>query len=166
MAKRNVTSFRQVLNIPFKEVDAGRRSIPYLRRTEQQNIRDTELKGAKVGMIQAAPVAFGSSGSVAANAHALINLTLTHNGGNAIVAWPQVNIYVDNDNDIDSLWFKGDDVGFSAEALLSMGWVQLINTSVSGLRTNQAQMQGIFINRDSSAHTYHVHVRWLYMLIK
>ncbi len=167
MARKKRTSFREIQNVPFKDVDSGRRSIPYLRKTQQQNIRDKELRGSKIGVVRQAPIAKGNSGSVGANGIALINITLTANDATTIVAWPQINIYVDTDGALDSLWFKGDDIGAGAEALLSLGFVQLINTpSRSGIGSNQAQMQGIFINRDSGSHTYYVYVRWLYMILE
>ena len=166
MAKRNVTSFRQVLNIPFKEVDAGRRSIPYLRRTEQQNIREGELRGSKSKVVKAAPVVSGNSGSLAQNEAALIALTLTANDANVIIAWPQINVYIDTAGGArDDLWFSGNNVSTN-DANLQLGFTQHINTSDrSDLGSNQARMEGIITNRDSSAHTYYIYVRWLYLII-
>ena len=166
MARRKRTSYREIQNIPFKDIDASRRSIPFLRRTEQQNVREGELTGRKSKFVRQAPIAKGNSGSVAANGRALIDITLTANDANVIIAWPQINIYIDTDDTLDSLWFKGDSVS-ATDALLSLGFVQLINTSAkSGLASNQSQMQGIFINRDSISHTYFVHVRWYYLIIE
>ena len=161
-----IRDYRIVADRPIKEVNTERSGDPFLRRVNQENIREAELAGQKSKLIRSAPVASGNSGSLAQNAGALIELTLTANDANVIVAWPQINIYVDNDGAVDSLWFRGSDVT-NDDANLQLGWVQLINTQArSGLGSNEAIMQGILTNRDSSAHTYYIYVRWLYMIIE
>jgi len=167
MARKKRASFRQIQNISLKDVDSARRSIPYLRKTQQQNIRDKELRGSKLGFVRQSSVASGDSGSLAQNEAALIALTLTANDANVIIAWPQINIYVDGAaGDRADLWFSGDNVS-STDASLQLGFTQHINTSArSGLASNQARMEGILTNRDSSSHTYSIFVRWLYLIVE
>ena len=167
MARKKRASFRQIQNVSLKDVDSARRSIPYLRRVEQQNIREGELAGQKSNVINAAPVASGNSGSLAQNEAALIALTLTANDANVIIAWPQISIYIDTagGNRAD-LWFSGNNVS-NTDASLQLGFTQHINTSArSGLASNQARMEGILTNRDTSAHTYFIFLRWLYFIIE
>lgn len=167
MARKKRASFRQIQNIPFKDVDASRRSIPFIRRTEQQNIREGELAGRKSKIVKASPIASGDSGSLAQDTAALIALTLTANDANVIIAWPQINIYVDGaaGNRAD-LWFSGDNVS-NADANLQLGFTQHINNSArSDLASNQARMEGILTNRDTVAHTYSIFVRWYYLIIE
>ena len=161
-----IRDYRIVADRPIKEVNTERSGDPFLRRVNQENIREAELAGQKSKLIRSAPVASGNSGTLAQDTAAIIELTLTANDANVIVAWPQINIYVDTDGAIDSLWFRGADVTLT-DANLQLGWVQLINTQTySGLGSNQAVMQGILTNRDTSSHTYYIYVRWLYMIIE
>jgi len=72
-----IRDYRIVADRPIKEVNTERSGDPFLRRVNQENIREAELAGQKSKLIRSAPVASGNSGSLAQNAGALIELTLT-----------------------------------------------------------------------------------------
>ena len=167
MARKKRTSFREIQNIPFKEVNSARRAIPFIRRTEQQNIRESELPGRKTQFVKTTSTDAGSSASLAQDEGVRVSIGLTVNNANGIIAWPQVNIYVDNiAGDPGSLWFSGGDLS-SGDKNLQLGFVQQINTSErSGLGSNQARFDGIITNRDASAHIYTIFARWSYLITR
>lgn len=78
MARKKRASFRQIRNVSFKDVDSARRSIPYLRRTEQQNIREGELPARKTTLGVSA-ITFSQELSLVDNAQltSRINITVT-----------------------------------------------------------------------------------------
>ncbi|KKN16867.1 hypothetical protein LCGC14_0971550 [marine sediment metagenome] len=159
-------SFREIENIPFKEVDSARRSIPYLRRTEQQNIREQELPGTKTQFVKVTVPGAATSVSLAQDEGVIITINLTVNNATSIIAWPQMSIYIDDIlGDPANLWFGGSSLS-SGDKNLQLGFAQQINTTTrSGLLSNQSRTVGIITNRDTSAHVYTLFARWFYIII-
>ena len=167
MARRKRTSYREIQNIPFKDIDASRRSIPFLRRIEQQNIREGELPGRKVQFVKTTAIAAGDPVTLDANVAVPVTINLTVNNAGSIIAWPQINVYVDDAaGGPDNLWVDGANLSTN-DKNLQLGFIQQINTTErSGLAPSQASFAGIITNRDSSTHIYTVFARWSYLIIQ
>jgi len=167
MARKKQASFRQIQNVSLKDVDSARRSIPFIRRTEQQNVREEEFRGKKSKFVRASPTIAGNPVTLDADKQAIIVIRLTANDANVIIAWPQINIYLDvAGGNPDDLWFGGKNIT-ATDALLQIGFTQQIGTQArSGIASNQARVEGEIVNRDSVTHTYYVHVRWLYLIVE
>lgn len=167
MARVKKGNQRITTRVSYGDVNTGREYTPFISRVSQQNIREGELAGRKSKFVRAAPTVSGNPVTLVANEPATIVITLTANDANVIIAWPQINIYLSSTGgNRDDLWFSGDNVS-SADALLQIGFTQQIGTqSTSGLASNQARVEGEMVNRDSSTHTYSIHVRWLYFILE
>jgi hypothetical protein len=166
-SKIKIVRNQEIPEIPIKEATVARVATPFLRRVNSENIREEELSGLKSKFVKASPTVAGNSVTLDANEQAIIQISLTAHDGNVIIAWPQINIYMDvaggNRND---LWFSGDNVS-STDATLQIGFTQQISTKErSDLLSNQARVEGEIVNRDAATHTYYVYVRWLYLIVE
>lgn len=166
MIKTKVVNNRVINVLSTKEVLADRTPSVYLSRLPQQNVREGEFLGNKLKNTFASPVT-KTPFTLATNTGATVTVTLTANDGQLILAFPQINLYVDvTEADPDYLWPTGTALT-SAQKNLQLGFMDSINTnSLSEVNGNEWQTTGIVTNRDSSSHDYLIVTRHLYTILE